>query len=150
MLPIIDIAAKLNLTQDQIVPYGADKAKIKLDAIGKEHRGRLVLVTAMSPSPAGEGKTTTSIGLVDGLNRIGRNASVALREPSMGPVFGMKGGGAGGGCVHCVQHSAFPPVIPSGHPASSPLTSVPVGSPGTAGEGVDGDLRRAVQADIDH
>lgn len=97
MKPIVDIASKLNLKSDQIVPYGDDKAKIKLEAIGQERKGKLVLVTAMSPSPAGEGKTTTSIGLVDALNRIGKNASVALREPSMGPVFGMKGGGAGGG-----------------------------------------------------
>lgn len=97
MLPINDVAAKLGLSPAEIVSYGTDKAKIKLESIGNERKGKLVLVTAMSPSPAGEGKTTTSIGLADALNRIGRNACVALREPSMGPVFGMKGGGAGGG-----------------------------------------------------
>jgi formate--tetrahydrofolate ligase len=97
MLPIVDIAKKLKLTPEQIVRYGDDKAKIRLEAIGPERPGKLVLVTAMSPSPAGEGKTTTVVGVVDALNRIGRNAVAALREPSMGPVFGMKGGGAGGG-----------------------------------------------------
>jgi len=97
MLPIVEVAEKLNLSPEQIVRYGDDKAKIRLEAIGQERKGKLVLVTAMSPSPAGEGKTTTSIGLVDALNGMGRQAVAALREPSMGPVFGMKGGGAGGG-----------------------------------------------------
>lgn len=95
--PIQEIARKLGLSASELVPYGDDKAKIKLGAIGSERRGKLVLMTAMSPSPAGEGKTTTAIGLVDALNRLGHNACAALREPSMGPVFGMKGGGAGGG-----------------------------------------------------
>lgn len=97
MQPIVDVAKKLDLGPEELVRFGDDKAKIKLDAIGKERRGKLVLVTAMSPSPAGEGKTTTSVGLTDALNLIGKKAVVALREPSMGPVFGMKGGGAGGG-----------------------------------------------------
>jgi formate--tetrahydrofolate ligase len=91
------IAQKLDLSAEDLVMYGDDKAKIKLESIPKERNGKLILVTAMSPSPAGEGKTTTSIGLVDAMNLIGKRAVVALREPSMGPVFGMKGGGAGGG-----------------------------------------------------
>lgn len=94
---IQDISRKLGLSASQIVPYGDDKAKIKLEAITSERRGKLVLMTGMSPSPAGEGKTTTAIGLIDALNSLGLNACAALREPSMGPVFGMKGGGAGGG-----------------------------------------------------
>lgn len=97
MQPIVEIAKKLDLSADDLVSYGQDKAKVKLGPISREHRGHLVLVTAMSPSPAGEGKTTTAIGLVDGLCRLGKRAVACLREPSMGPVFGMKGGGAGGG-----------------------------------------------------
>jgi len=97
MKKISEVAKSLDLAPEHLVAYGEDKAKIKLEAVGKERKGHLVLVTAMSPSPAGEGKTTTSIGLTDALNRIGKKAAVALREPSMGPVFGMKGGGAGGG-----------------------------------------------------
>lgn len=97
MKPISEVAKMLELGDEHLVRYGDDKAKIRLEAIKKEKRGKLVLVTAMSPSPAGEGKTTTSIGLTDGLNLLGKRAVVALREPSMGPVFGMKGGGAGGG-----------------------------------------------------
>lgn len=98
MKPIIEVARQLGFTSQDLIAYGDEKAKIKL--LGPERlqpKGRLVLVTAMSPSPAGEGKTTTLIGLTDALNRIGKNAVAALREPSMGPVFGMKGGGAGGG-----------------------------------------------------
>ncbi|MFA5504868.1 MAG: formate--tetrahydrofolate ligase [Vulcanimicrobiota bacterium] len=97
METIDKIAQKLNLTAKDLVMFGEDKAKIKLDSIPTDRKGKLILMTAMSPSPAGEGKTTTAIGLVDAMNRIGKKAAVALREPSMGPVFGMKGGGAGGG-----------------------------------------------------
>lgn len=97
MKPIAEVAQTLNLGEEHLVRFGNDKAKICLDATKRERRGKLILVTAMSPSPAGEGKTTTSIGLTDGLNLLGKRAVVALREPSMGPVFGMKGGGAGGG-----------------------------------------------------
>jgi formate--tetrahydrofolate ligase len=96
------IAHKLGLSANDLIMYGDDKAKIKLESIPLERKGKLILVTAMSPSPAGEGKTTTSIGLVDALNLIGKRAVVALREPSMGPVFGMKGGGAGGGKAQLV------------------------------------------------
>ena len=96
--PIADIAGKLGIDAADIIPYGAHKAKLPLPLLaGKKPRGKLILVTAITPTPAGEGKTTTSVGLTDALCRIGKNAAVALREPSLGPVFGMKGGAAGGG-----------------------------------------------------
>ncbi|HFI0464483.1 TPA: formate--tetrahydrofolate ligase [Streptococcus suis] len=97
-LPIRHIAQKLGLDPDrQIDPYGHDKAKIHLDAYDPSRQGKLILVTAITPTPAGEGKTTTSVGLADGLQAIGKKVVLALREPSLGPVFGMKGGAAGGG-----------------------------------------------------
>ena len=102
--PINDIAARLGLTPDQILPYGHDKAKITHDALagltGPE--GRLILVTAINPTPAGEGKTTTTVGLGDALNRIGHRATICIREASLGPNFGMKGGAAGGGRAQIV------------------------------------------------
>ena len=94
MKPISDIALSVGI--DEYEPYGFYKAKVKYDNFGVK-KGKLVLVTAMSPTPLGEGKTTMSIGLADGLRRIGENAVLALREPSLGPVFGIKGGAAGGG-----------------------------------------------------
>lgn len=100
--PIEDIAAKLGIKAKDLVKYGDYKAKLFPDRIrieGKE-RGKLILVTAMSPTPAGEGKTTTSIGLADALNSLGKKATASLREPSLGPVFGMKGGATGGGAAH--------------------------------------------------
>ena len=97
MQTIDRIAQKLDLTAQDLVMFGDDKAKIKLESIPSTRNGKLILITAMSPSPAGEGKTTTSIGLTDAMNLLGKKTVVALREPSMGPVFGMKGGGAGGG-----------------------------------------------------
>lgn len=101
--PIQTIAEQLKLTPEQISPYGHDKAKILTHQIAStDHRGKLILVTAISPTAAGEGKTTTSVGLVDGLNRLGHSAIVALREPSLGPVFGMKGGAAGGGYAQVI------------------------------------------------
>jgi len=105
MLPISDIAAKLGIPADQIIPYGHDKAKVSYDFIESlkdKPDGKLILVTAISPTPAGEGKTTTTVGLGDGLNAIGRNAVMCLREPSLGPCFGMKGGAAGGGYAQVV------------------------------------------------
>ena len=99
-LHINEIAAKLNISEEDIVPYGHDKAKISWNAIAKAQQnsdGKLILVTAVTPTPAGEGKTTTSVGLTDGLNKIGKQTIVCLREPSLGPCFGMKGGAAGGG-----------------------------------------------------
>jgi formate--tetrahydrofolate ligase len=102
---INDIAAKLDLRPDDIIPYGHDKAKISYDFLrtldGKKD-GKLILVTAISPTPAGEGKTTTTVGLGDGLNAIGKNTVMCLREPSLGPCFGMKGGAAGGGYAQVV------------------------------------------------
>ncbi|HAA20860.1 MAG TPA: formate--tetrahydrofolate ligase, partial [Cytophagales bacterium] len=97
--PIWEIAEGIGVPQDQLEPYGRYKAKLPLSLIDpqKISQSHLVLVTAMTPTPAGEGKTTTSIGLADGLNRMGKQAVVVLREPSLGPVFGMKGGAAGGG-----------------------------------------------------
>ena len=105
VLPITEIGAKLGIPADALVPYGHDKAKINADFIAglaDRRDGKLVLVTAVSPTPAGEGKTTTTVGLGDGLNRIGKNALVCLREPSLGPCFGMKGGAAGGGYAQVV------------------------------------------------
>lgn len=101
MQNISEIAKKAGI-EDFIEPYGKYKAKIEFDALKKENRGKLILVTAITPTPAGEGKTTTTIGLADGLRRIGKNAVVALREPSLGPVFGIKGGAAGGGYAQVV------------------------------------------------
>ncbi|MBT6029661.1 MAG: formate--tetrahydrofolate ligase, partial [Crocinitomicaceae bacterium] len=93
------IAKKINLTDDDLEMYGKHKAKLPLDIINQEkvENSNLILVSAMTPTPAGEGKTTVSIGLTEGLNKIGKEALVVLREPSLGPVFGIKGGAAGGG-----------------------------------------------------
>jgi len=97
--PVVEIARKLNINEDDLEQYGKYKAKLPLSLIdeGKVAKSNLVLVSAISPTPAGEGKTTVSIGLNDGLNKIGKNSMVVLREPSLGPVFGIKGGAAGGG-----------------------------------------------------
>ena len=103
--PISEIAAELDIPADALIPYGHDKAKISADFIksnGGVTDGKLILVTAVSPTPAGEGKTTTTVGLGDSLNKIGKNAIVCLREPSLGPCFGMKGGAAGGGYAQVV------------------------------------------------
>ena len=103
--PIQDIADKLGIPGDALIPFGHDKAKISSDfikGIGDRKDGKLILVTAISPTPAGEGKTTTTVGLGDGMHRIGKNALICLREPSLGPCFGMKGGAAGGGYAQVV------------------------------------------------
>lgn len=105
VLPIQEIGAKLDIPADALVPYGHDKAKISADFIkasGDRKDGKLILVTAVSPTPAGEGKTTTTVGLGDGMNRIGKQTTICLREPSLGPCFGMKGGAAGGGYAQVV------------------------------------------------
>ena len=105
MKPIMEIAAELGLTEDDISLYGKYKAKIdsnQLEQLKDKEDGKLILVTAISPTPAGEGKTTTSVGLVDALSAIGEKAVIALREPSLGPVFGIKGGAAGGGYAQVV------------------------------------------------
>lgn len=97
-IPVFDIAAQLGIDEKFVEPYGRDKAKISLEALKNPPKhGKLVLVSAITPTPAGEGKTTTSIGLAQGLKKIGKNAALALRQPSMGPVFGRKGGATGGG-----------------------------------------------------
>ena len=105
LLHISKIAEKIGLSEDDIELYGKNKAKISQKAINeakKEQDGKLILVTAMSPTPMGEGKTTTSIGLADALSRLGKKTMVCLREPSLGPVFGVKGGAAGGGYAQVV------------------------------------------------
>ena len=105
MKPVMEIGRGLGIPEKDLIPYGHTKAKVSLDYIetlaGKKD-GKLILVTAINPTPAGEGKTTTTVGLGDGLNRIGRKAMIALREPSLGPCFGMKGGAAGGGYAQIV------------------------------------------------
>jgi formate--tetrahydrofolate ligase len=103
--PIVEVGQKLGIPAEQLEPYGHDKAKVSAEfirSLEKRPEGKLVLVTAISPTPAGEGKTTTTVGLGDGLNRIGKKAAVCLREPSLGPCFGMKGGAAGGGYAQVV------------------------------------------------
>ena len=103
MMPIEDVASKLGLTRNDIELYGNYKAKIDYGKFaGKENKAKLILVTAITPTPAGEGKTTTVVGLGDALNRIGKRTIIALREPSLGPVFGVKGGAAGGGYAQVV------------------------------------------------
>ena len=100
LLPVEEVGQKLGIDCQHLVHYGHDKAKISLDFCAQTRsgkKGKLILVSAINPTPAGEGKTTTSIGLADGLNRIGRRAVLCLREPSLGPCFGMKGGATGGG-----------------------------------------------------
>ncbi len=103
--PIQEIGAKLGIASEHLVPYGADKAKISakfIQSIQGNKDGKLILVTAINPTPAGEGKTTTTVGLGDGLNAIGKKAAICIREASLGPCFGMKGGAAGGGYAQVV------------------------------------------------
>jgi formate--tetrahydrofolate ligase len=105
MLRAVKIAEKLGIPEEHLVPYGHYKAKVALeyvDSLKNRKDGKLILVTAITPTPAGEGKTTTTVGLGDALNRIGKKAIICLREPSLGPVFGMKGGAAGGGYAQVV------------------------------------------------
>jgi len=104
-LPIMDIGAKLGIPSESLLPYGHDKAKVSADFIASvkdREDGKLILVTAINPTPAGEGKTTTTVGLGDGLNRIGQKAVICIREASLGPCFGVKGGAAGGGYAQVV------------------------------------------------
>ncbi|WP_333714046.1 formate--tetrahydrofolate ligase, partial [Yoonia sp.] len=103
--PIQDIGAKLGIDSDDLLPYGHDKAKVSqrlIDSVQDRADGKLILVTAINPTPAGEGKTTTTVGLGDGLNAIGKKAAICIREASLGPCFGMKGGAAGGGYAQVV------------------------------------------------
>ncbi len=102
---IQDIATKAGIAEEYVIPYGTNKAKIDLkitDTLKNNENGKLILVTAINPTPAGEGKSTTTIGLVDGLSRIGKKAMACLREPSLGPVFGLKGGATGGGYAQVI------------------------------------------------
>ena len=104
-LPIQEVGAKLDIPSADLLPFGHDKAKISesfIKSLAKKEDGRLILVTAINPTPAGEGKTTTTVGLGDGLNKIGKKAAVCIREASLGPCFGMKGGAAGGGYAQVV------------------------------------------------
>jgi formate--tetrahydrofolate ligase len=109
--PIVEVAHDLGLRDDEIEPYGAAKAKITLEGIerleAERPRGKYVLVTAISPTPLGEGKSTTTVGLAQGLNRIGKRAAVCIRQPSLGPVFGIKGGAAGGGRSQVIPMEDF-------------------------------------------
>src|SRR6056300_1743781 len=103
--PILEIGAKLGIEAKDLLPYGHDKAKVSqnfINSVQSKEDGKLILVTAINPTPAGEGKTTTTVGLGDGLNRIGKKAAVCIREASLGPCFGMKGGAAGGGYAQVV------------------------------------------------
>ena len=103
LLPIEEVAAKIGLTRKDLELYGNYKAKLDYTELSKkEDKAKLILVTAITPTPAGEGKTTTVVGLGDALNRIGKKTVIALREPSLGPVFGVKGGAAGGGYAQVV------------------------------------------------
>ena len=97
LIPITEVAANAGVPDDALIPYGKYKAKVGTDQLPDNPNGKLILVTAINPTPAGEGKTTTSVGLSDALHRIGKKTMLCLREPSLGPCFGMKGGGAGGG-----------------------------------------------------
>ncbi|MFM7741785.1 MAG: formate--tetrahydrofolate ligase, partial [Planctomycetota bacterium] len=102
MKPIADVAHSVGIPPEALQAYGRHKAKLAfdfIDTLQSRPEGKLVLVTAITPTPAGEGKTTTTVGLTDGLNHIGRKAVGCIREPSLGPCFGMKGGAAGGGTV---------------------------------------------------
>src|SRR5262245_54206174 len=100
--PIVDVARELGLGPDDIEQYGRYKAKLPIEVASRPARGRLVLVTAISPTPAGEGKSTVSVGLAQALRRLSVNAVLCMREPSLGPVFGVKGGAAGGGYAQVV------------------------------------------------
>ena len=103
MLPIVEVAKSMGLKEDDVELYGKYKAKISLDVLNREkENGKLILVTAINPTPAGEGKSTVTIGLGQAMNKMGKNAVIALREPSLGPVFGVKGGAAGGGYAQVV------------------------------------------------
>jgi formate--tetrahydrofolate ligase len=113
--PILDVARELGLRDDEVEQYGPTKAKVRLEGIERlerearqaGHRGKYVVVTAITPTPLGEGKTTTTVGLAQGLNRIGHRAAVSIRQPSLGPVFGIKGGAAGGGWSQVIPMEDF-------------------------------------------
>ncbi|MFL5778597.1 MAG: formate--tetrahydrofolate ligase, partial [Chloroflexota bacterium] len=109
--PIVDVAHDLGIRDDELELYGPVKAKVRLEAIrrleAERPRGRYVVVTAITPTPLGEGKSTTTVGLAQGLNRVGHKAAVCIRQPSLGPVFGIKGGAAGGGWSQVIPMEDF-------------------------------------------
>ena len=133
MLPITQIAEKAGIDDKYLEQYGKYKAKIDYNLLKESDKkdGKLILVTAINPTPAGEGKTTTTVGLADGMQKLGKSVMVALREPSLGPVFGVKGGAAGGGyarprcgsprrrCSPIPRSSGFPGCRPAGDCASA-------------------------------
>jgi formate--tetrahydrofolate ligase len=102
LLNIEKVAQQIKIGENQLVKYGNDKAKINIDSIKSKKKGNLILVTSINPTPSGEGKSTITIGLGDALNEIKKSTIIALREPSLGPVFGMKGGACGGGYAQVV------------------------------------------------
>ena len=124
MKPITEIAGKLGLQGEDIIPYGHYKAKLnhKL-AKSDKPEGKLILVTAISPTPAGEGKTTTSVGLADAMNALGKKTMLCLREPSLGPVFGIKGGAAGGAMLRSCRWRTSTCTLPATFtPSARPTT----------------------------
>src|SRR5258706_2209335 len=130
MRPIMDVAKSLGLDPADVELYGNWKAKLALQSFStRPRRGKLVLVSAITPTPAGEGKTTTSVGLAQGLAKIGVRSAVALREPSLGPLFGMKGGGAGGrgfgGVAGLGLHKDLKRGLPCRFAAHKPLLPLP-------------------------
>ena len=96
---IENVADELGLSSSDLIPYGSYKAKISLSGIKKDRKGKMIVVTGITPTPAGEGKTTTVVGLAQGMGKLGKNVVATLREPSLGPIFGIKGGGTGGGAA---------------------------------------------------
>lgn len=112
-LPITEVAKNAGVDVKHLIPYGFDKAKVDYSLLNEptDHQAKLVLVTAINPTPAGEGKTTTTIGLADGLRRRGVKSAVALREPSLGPVFGVKGGAAGWRLGSGDPHGGYQPAL---------------------------------------
>ena len=101
--PIVEVASELGLKRDELMLFGDYKAKVRLDAIqARKRTGRLVLVTGINPTPAGEGKSTVTVGLTQALRKVGKKAALCIREPSLGPVFGIKGGAAGGGYAQVI------------------------------------------------
>ena len=124
MQPITEVAKTAGIDEKYLEQYGKYKAKVDYSILKEEThtQGKLVLVTAINPTPAGEGKTTTTVGLADGMRKLGKNVLVALREPSLGPVFGVKGGAAGGG---------YAQVVPRISTSTSPATSTPSALPTT-------------------
>ena len=143
--PILEIGGKLGIPTEHLLPFGHDKAKVSeefIKSLSRNKDGNLILVTAINPTPAGEGKTTTTVGLGDGLNAIGKKAAVCIREASLGPCFGMKGGAAGGGGLETVWMTT--PAWTDGAVATGALSAAPATAVSqSAGGNVSGVLRPA-------